>query len=423
MSRDVLDDALDVLYESKGGLQQRRNEVLDLFDKTKPKRLARLHAVILCMPCGGFGDAVFSVKLRGYLREWYGSTMTVDIATSAPALFEKLGEKNIIHLRMQHGGLECRRASGALLPQRYKHMKPDLFFVAPVIEDMKPDFLDMRRLFPTSTPFNTYFFSEYNSVVEPDMDFPTGLGKDRMGLLFTTLKPGGYPRELASRGTPFALAYVATSHESPVRCVLNFVRMVAAKYLPEARKYGEFHVIVPEAVVKMFSVSNLRSLAAGYAGTIVKTKEDDVGKEVWVRPPGSAAPVLVLRGDVLPLPLKRMQTYMYHSVRDILVTGDQSITDAISSCPRVKTVWYQIMTWKKNFAKELAKWTNNDALESKTTSCGGLDYIDFNKTSCNVMKNWDFRKLARNKLNQVVSHASLRRLNPSFAHEEDSLVK
>jgi hypothetical protein len=426
MSGDILDAALDVLYENSGGnVQQQRNAVLDVFDGVVPpkraKASARLHAIILCVPCGGLGDAVFGVKLRRYLQEWYGSIMTVDIATTAPALFKKLGEKNIIHLSI-HGAPECRRIGSAFLPSRYKHAKPDLIFVAPVIEDRRVDFLDVRRLFPTSTQFNTYFFSEYNTTVRPEMDFPTGLGKNRLGLLFTTLKPGAYPRELASRGTPFALAYVASSHQSPAKCVGNFVRMVAAKYLPEAKKHGEFHVIIPEAVVRMFSVSTLRDLADGYAGVIVKTGDDD-SKEVWTRPPGSSAPVLVLRGDVLPLPLKRMQTYMYHSVRDILVTGDQSITDAISACPREKTVWYQIMDWKMNLAKELAIWAKNDALESKSTSCGGLDYIDFNRTSCNVLKHWDFRKLARSKLDGVVAHATLRRFSPSFAREEDSFVK
>ena len=426
MSSSKVSNALQVFHESSGTLQQRRNAILESLSSAAPlkhlSQSARLHTIILCIPCGGFGDAVFSVKLRQYLEDWYGTIMKVDIATTIPVLFEKLGEKDIIHLRVQ-GTPECRRVGSTNLPIGYRHPKPDLIFVAPVIEDSKIDFPDIRKLLRNSSPFNTYFFSEYNSLLRPEMDFPTGLGKHRMGLFFTSLNPGGYPQEFAPRGTPFALAYVASSHQSPVKCVLNFVRMVAAKYLPEAKRNGEFHVIIPEIVVKMFSVSTLRNLGANYAGVIVKTKTKADNAEIWTRPPGSKAPLLVLRGDVLPLPLKRMQSYMYHSVCDILVTGDQSITDAISACPREKTVWYQIMDWKMNLAKELAKWAKNNALESKSTSCGGLDYIHFNRNSCNVMKQWDFRKLARAKMNQVVNHAIMRRLNLLFAREEDRYVR
>ena len=91
------------------------------------------------------------------------------------------------------------------------------------------------------------------------------------------------------------------------------------------------------------------------------------------------------------------------SVDDILVTGDQSVTDVLSCCPK-KNIFYQIAPWKRDFAKSLSEIMPNKYLESSSTSCGTRqiplyfqsDYTQF------VMDN-DFRKLARPKLNQVIN--------------------
>ncbi len=418
-----IDTANAALLESRGSLQQRRNDVLELFKHPRiPKKLPparKLYAVVLCMPCYGMGDAVFGLKLRDYLKTWYSGIITVDIVTTNPGLFQRLGETSVIALQIQ-GSLECRRFARASLPREHKAMTPDLVLIAPLTEGRPVDFLDVRSLIPSSSPFNTYFFSEYNDLLRPDIDFPTGLGKNRMGLLFSSLRPGRFPRQIGRDGTPFALAYVATSQQSPQRCFLNFSRMVAAKYLRKAKKHGEFHVVAPESVVASLSRASLLSLAEGYSAVMAVTKDQENDRVLTT---GGDGPVLVLRGDILPVPLQGMQTLIFHSVRDILLTGDQSITDAISACPNGKIVWYQIMDWKMDFAKELARYAHNDALAQKSTSCGGLDHFDFNKTSCDVLRKWDFRVHGKKKLDKAVAHALYRRAHPSFAREEDSLIR
>ena len=50
---------------------------------------------------------------------------------------------------------------------------------------------------------------------------------------------------------------------------------------------------------------------------------------------------------------------MKDSVKDILVTGDQSLTDIISCC-KYKRVWYQIAPWKKGLAENLHKHLPNE---------------------------------------------------------------
>ena len=49
---------------------------------------------------------------------------------------------------------------------------------------------------------------------------------------------------------------------------------------------------------------------------------------------------------------------MKNSIKDILVTGDQSLTDIISCC-RGKQVWYQIAPWKHGLARNLEKHLPN----------------------------------------------------------------
>ena len=65
---------------------------------------------------------------------------------------------------------------------------------------------------------------------------------------------------------------------------------------------------------------------------------------------------------------------MKDSIPDILVTGDQSITDVFSCCKR-KKVWYQIAPWKHDFANGLAEKLPNQYYHTFQTSCGTLKSI------------------------------------------------
>ena len=82
---------------------------------------------------------------------------------------------------------------------------------------------------------------------------------------------------------------------------------------------------------------------------------------------------------------------MKDSVNDILVTGDQSLTDIISCCKSNKTVWYQIAPWKKGLADQLSKYFKY--FKTYKTSCGTLKAINLNlKVNWkDFMKKYDFR--------------------------------
>ena len=77
---------------------------------------------------------------------------------------------------------------------------------------------------------------------------------------------------------------------------------------------------------------------------------------------GKSSKVLTIRGDILPCPHDKMFTLIAKSLPEILITGDQSLTDVLS-CKETKDVYYQIAEWKEALAKELAKATKSKHLK------------------------------------------------------------
>ena len=56
--------------------------------------------------------------------------------------------------------------------------------------------------------------------------------------------------------------------------------------------------------------------------------------------------MLTIRFDILPKPRPDFMSIIKYSVEDVLLTGDQSITDAFSCCSN-KRIWYQIVPGKQ----------------------------------------------------------------------------
>ena len=71
-----------------------------------------------------------------------------------------------------------------------------------------------------------------------------------------------------------------------------------------------------------------------------------------------------------------MLSLMKYSVNDILLTGDQSLTDGLSCCPN-KNIWYQTVPWKYDFVQQLAEDMPNKYLKNERTSCGTVKASKF----------------------------------------------
>lgn len=369
-----------------------------------------LYILVVTAPCYGFGDIIFGKKFASYLRSWYGAT--VRIATTHVSGFEKIGEPSASLLPLYGARTECRRFA-RLEPERDLG-EPDLIFIAPLQADLDPSLVDVRKLIPTANKFNTFFMSEYNPWDPTEFDFATGVGAGHVGI-FISPPSKSIPR-LSSLRNPYALAYLAESIERSDKCLVSFIEMVAAKYY---KNNSVFEVVVPPWVanyIDEISSSIVRKVRKYFPDVQLVDKNKKV-----VKLTDKAGRVLRLRGDILPVSHDKMVSIIKWSVPDVLLTGDQSISDAVSCCPS-KNIFYQIAPWKTGFGKALAEHLPNKYLQSRKTSCGSLSAVSYKSKDKNFAGDWDFKKLAKPKLDAIVLAALARRDDANVSKIEDMVI-
>ena len=394
--QDMKDDTIDYFQTNLRTSEQFRRQ---LGKSLKP---ADLRILILNTPCHGFGDIVFAMKLADYLREWYGAKVT--IASTEPKKFATLGVKGVVAL--SGGSVNCRRLRLLSLPKNTP--EADLIFVAPMAADYDIRFSDVKTLVPYADVYNTYFFSEYNDDLEKGFDFPTGVGPEYLGLMLTDMKK---PEKRVVSGK-YYLAYITDNDDYAYDCMESFIGMVLAK-----NKSGSVTFVVPQWVTSEIEEFEEFLLKKGsrFGKIVIKTKKGRVELK------SGTGSVLTLDSSPLPLNYRDMNSLIAHSEKDILLTGDQSITDALSCCPR-KNIFYQRVGWKEDFADELAKEMPNRFLRSEKTCCGSLRAIDWNSNYTKFLKRWDFRKNARGMMDAVVSMAYARKRVPEITELFDDIL-
>lgn len=400
-----------------------RETLYEYFERTPagfatPRR--KLVVLLVVLPCMGNGDVVFGIKIAQYLVQWYGAAIELRLATTVPHTFKKLGYDASEVIAVTHAGpAQCRRLKSLEFPPRAQ--AADVVFVAPLQSDFAVSFADVAAALPDAARTRTAFFSEYNDSLRKRHDFATGLGGARMGLLFTDhwLAPR---RRLAAMAAAdaYAVLYVAQAPGSTTPCVRAFVDMVvrrhgtrAARRHSSARRPAEFHVVLDGALLVPAMVKTLCATCAAAGFPTVKVVGRD-GEDVLYGSDGdggggSSLPsrLIVLRGDVLPLSHADFGTLIRHSVKDVLITGDQSLTDVLSLCATApKRIWYQVMSWKRGLAEQLADILHRPELRLARTACGVLQAVSVSSdAACALLDHWDFRQLARPKMDAVIAYA------------------
>ena len=171
--------------------------------------------------------------------------------------------------------------------------------------------------------------------------------------------------------------------------------MICVKY----KKHSKFTVVAPawvEDLIKKLAKSEY--VTNTYDGIVLHTSE---GKVVEIK---QGKKILTIRCDIFPISNEKMLSLLRYSEKDVLLTGDQSITDVLSCCPK-KNIFYQIAPWKENFAKNLARYLPNDILSHKKTSCGGISYTKYKSNYTGFIKTWDFRKKGKKKMDALMAYA------------------
>jgi hypothetical protein len=388
-------ETMDAIFKTKK-INDLNNVLWKPYEEHKVKstlsKSTGIKILILNAPCNGFGDLIFAVKLKKYLIQWYGAEVT--LATTYEKGLLDLGEdpKYVVGLE---GGKSSQCIRFASLSMNRPIPKQDLILVAPIQMDLKPSLPDVQKLIPYAYRWNTFYFSEYNDTLDKNFTFNTGIGKDRDGILLTnTTKSIVKPKGLKN---PYSIIYVAQSITGVEKCIVSFVEMICTKY---HKKYKNMDIVVPPWFADENMDKKITSKVSKYYPNI---KIIDSDKADWIiHSDGNMNDnTLTFRCDILPVPNKIMIQLMINSVDDILLTGDQSITDALSCCDN-KNIFYQIAPWKNDLAKNLAKHMPNINLKKISTSCGSLNAIKYKSSYKNFVNTWDFRKRARGKLDAIV---------------------
>ena len=363
--------------------------------KINKNQTQNISVAILNTPCHGFGDLIFVHKLANYLIDWYNCT--VDVYTTLHKKLKTLDNKSkySIYPLSNSKHIQCRQ----LKYLKKIHKKYDLYFVAPVPTEFKPKILDVKSICKSANLFNTYFFSEYNHPEYTKFDFPTGVSKRRCGLLLTD--PIISKKSVLSG--KYALCYISDNVPLALKCFLSFLDLIVDKY----RDISTLQIVVPKWIVD-------EMLAKPYKMKEINKKYQTVkiiGNKKFVHENKiSNKKTLIVRGDIFPVDNSTMLNLMKYSLKDILLTGDQSITDALACCAN-KNIFYQIAEWKESLGKQLGKMLPNKYLLSKKTSCGTIKAIKYNSDYRKFLEKYDFRKISKNKLNGIFNLAVLLKEN------------
>ena len=402
--------------------QQTKSKAVDVNYTLKSKPPLRI--LLICATAGGFGDIIFAMKLRNYIKQWY-SNVIVKIATNGVKQFVSLGEdvNNLYFLQPQsgkkldHRPLNVFKSFNAkiILDTLIKNPQEDLvqlnlkgyeesledfdlYFVAPLTADfVPPNFNHVRSLINNSNRFNTYFFTEYNLPLDKDILFNIGVGDNRLGLFLTD---NDTPSKLPNLNYPYSVIYIAENDDNLSPCYEGYLELLTNKF-----KYKRLDVVAP-AWLEGYIKDDLKYLLKKVNNHYSKIRIITTTSNYLIHDTNETKDELVFRFDVLPLPYKDMQRLYYYSLDIMLLTGDQSITDAISCCSENITTFYQSLPWKRNLTSKLGAEIPITFFKSYKTSCGNIKAVQFKGRYKRFIEKWDFRKLGKPYLDAVLLAAS-----------------
>lgn len=361
-------------------------------NKIKKEHYNNISIGLFNIPCAGFGDIIVCKTFYDYLKEWYPGS-NIKICTTTPEKYKELKiDGDIYKLHSNVEKIECLDYNQLILKKKVKF---DIMVAIPII-NKSFEINKFKKLIPYSNVFNTFAVSEYNGEFPP-YTFPIGVGYDNLGILFNNFKQS---KQKLING-PYALVYIQPSPEWGMHskyCFLSYMEMICKKY---RSKHSNFQVIIPEWIMNDILDDNvfkgkLLKVCSSYENILVQGGEKDI-----IKGKDKNNSRLIFRADILPQPRGVFISLMKESINDILVTGDQSLTDIISCC-KGKNVWYQIAPWKKGLAWNLYKELPNKYFKSFQTSCGSLKTLNTKIDWKTFMKNYDFRINGKKRFDSIL---------------------
>lgn len=387
------------------------------YSDTKPHNTSKLKICLYVNPCGGNGDVIFATKLYMYLTSWYKCSIHIATTKSKAFLQNKIiNIKKLLCLKIpQQPAEECLltnslsvydyQCSKKLSQKDIEKLNFDLYFVAPWVSSEVFNYHSLKNVFPQANAFNTYIFSAYNQdtvATDQPFDFITGLGKNRLGLLYTDIKTLDHKTLLKKIKGDFIITHLSQSEHitknEPLDCLSNFLKTIFKKY----NKHKNNISILTPPFFQTYP-DHFENIARKHKITLEFYTPNYIYTFDYASDNTNTTPKFIIRTDILPVPLSQFYTLLKYSLPDILLTGNQSLTDLLSI--RQDTIlYYQLMPWEINFSKQLKNLTKLNYISSKKNSCGTLN-IPIGKINYKKVLQQDFRELAKPKLDAIISFA------------------
>ena len=397
---------------------KRFKELYSVLWRTAPKMdeddaFGNLKVAIYVNPCYGFGDIIFALKFYNYIKEWYGVDST--IVTTKPKAFFDNGLKKILGVKVPRKGyIECDNvrkmklynveSSGKFTKAISKRQTPifDLIFAAPWIgTDFKPNYNDLKLIFPYSNRFNTFLLSEYNPDDPSAYDFATGIGKNFYGIFINESFDSSLSSAQSKLPRPYIMVHMTDDERVDVqRCFRSFVKLMMKKYHKQNTMMDfviPSHIVDSEEFERNLQLIRKYAVQKGFYKDIIVVRKNESYENV--------DGAIFFRTDITPLPYNDYSRLFNNALPDTLITGDQSVSDVISCCKHFN-IFYQTMPWKRSLAANLGKALNKEYLRKTSTSCG-LEKLSL-KSSGNlgrIAKKYSFKRLAKGKLDSIFSAA------------------
>lgn len=406
----------DLLYKIKTvkNYDELFNIAFENNDKSLFINYKKLKVALFVNTCYGFGDIIFTLKIQNYIKQWYN--VDCSIITTNPKKFigrtKSLYCTKIPHIKKY---TECIDTKGMRIynidengnsTTLAKLPNFDLIFATPWIgTDFDPNRNLLKSIFPYTNKFNTFLFSEYNLPDYKKYDFPVGIGKNYCGILLSNNPI--YFKEIQKTPrlieNPYIIVHISEHPYVNInKCFSNFIKLMCKKYHNNIRNLD---IICPSILfknTKEFDKLKSYIVENGYYDNVIKVKNSvDKGSSEY------SGSTLTFNSSILPLEYEKFQSLFYYSLPDILVTGDQSLTDIINS-PKDFNLYYQTMPWKTGLAKTLSKILHTDYLKNVGSSCG-LENLSLNdKTDLKLIsENYSFEKLGKPKMDRIFKNAIL----------------
>lgn len=344
----------------------------------------------------GYGDVIFTLKLYKLFKKWYN--ISPYIVSTVPDKFVINGilKSKIIQINNKEmiysdnrTELNLSRLSGKKFTKQF-----DLIFVTPVVVDgYEKDFSHFQYLFPYITKDMLYRFSAYDHT-GTKYEIPMGLSKGRYGIFVSDCTQQGRLKTLKN---PYIVTHISkivytTGIYDYINCFTKFIKLMIKKY---HGVYPVLDIIIPLFITKEPKFKKIKKYIKKYYKSVKVIYKSDTLLTNGVN----------FRCDLPFLPHKEYVKLFNHCLPDVLITGNQSVSDIIS-CHNNYNIYYQTLPWEVKFAKNLGILLDKPYLKKRSSACGGeygnRKMLLLKTDSTIIKKKYNFEILGRRVINKIM---------------------